>query len=189
VDLTCEFYRRNYIEGLFLSSGIFADPDIVMEKLIETAKKLRTEEGYGGYIHLKLIPGTGEKMIREAGKWADRLSVNIELPTEKSLQSLAPEKTKENILGAMNDFSCVSCEYEEDRNKSKFMPQGKTKEYFFAQDFTCAEMVEPQKPVSLIQTVFTNQRRTRHFRKARVVTVFFIRETAGMNESGIVHPP
>ena len=64
VDITCEFYRRNYIEGLFLSSGIFADPDIVMEKLIETAKTLRTQAGYGGYIHLKIIPGTGEKLIR-----------------------------------------------------------------------------------------------------------------------------
>jgi predicted DNA-binding helix-hairpin-helix protein len=67
VDLTSEFYRRNYIEGLFLSSGIFADPDIVMEKLIETARTLRTQAGYGGYIHLKIIPGTGERLIKEAG--------------------------------------------------------------------------------------------------------------------------
>jgi putative DNA modification/repair radical SAM protein len=132
VDLTCEFYRRNYIEGLFLSSGIFADPDIVMEKLIETAKTLRTESGYGGYIHLKLIPGTGEKMIREAGKWADRLSVNIELPTEKSLQCLAPEKSGKVILGAMNDFSGISREIEEDRSNPKFLQHGKTKAPFFA---------------------------------------------------------
>ena len=131
-DLTSEFYRRNYIEGLFLSSGIFADPDIVMEKLIETAKTLRTENGYGGYIHLKIIPGTGEKMIREAGLWADRLSVNIELPTEKSLQFLAPQKSGKIILGAMNDFSCASCEFEETRRKPKFLPQGKTSETQFA---------------------------------------------------------
>ena len=77
VELTCEFYRRNYVEGLFLSSGIFADPDIVMGKLIETAKKLRREKGYNGYIHLKIIPGAGEKAVREAGLWADRLSANI----------------------------------------------------------------------------------------------------------------
>jgi putative DNA modification/repair radical SAM protein len=132
VDLTCEFYRRNYIEGLFLSSGIFADPDIVMEKLIETAKTLRTVSGYGGYIHLKLIPGTGEKMIREAGKWADRLSVNIELPTDKSLQCLAPEKSGKVILGAMNDFSGISREIEEDRSNSKFLQMGKIKAPFFA---------------------------------------------------------
>ena len=132
VNLTCEFYRRNYIEGLFLSSGIFADPDIVMEKLTETAKTLRTEMGFGGYIHLKLIPGTGQKMIREAGKWADRLSVNIELPTEKSLMCLAPEKTKKDIITAMSDFSDISVETEESKQKSKFHAQGKTKASWFA---------------------------------------------------------
>ena len=131
-ELTCEFYKRNYIEGLFLSSGIFADPDIVMEKLTETAKTLRTEMGFGGYIHLKLIPGTGEKMIREAGKWADRLSVNIELPTEKSLMCLAPEKSKKDIIGAMSDFSNVRCETEEAKQKSRFLPQGKTTSPWFA---------------------------------------------------------
>ncbi|MDR2731159.1 MAG: putative DNA modification/repair radical SAM protein [Treponema sp.] len=124
-ELTCEFYKRNYIEGLFLSSGIFADPDIVMEKLTETARLLRKEKGYGGYIHLKIIPGTGEKMIREAGLWADRLSVNIELPTEKSLNCLAPDKSAKSIFGAMGDFSCFKSENEEARYKSKFLPRGK----------------------------------------------------------------
>jgi putative DNA modification/repair radical SAM protein len=132
VDLTCEFYRRNYIEGLFLSSGIFADPDIVMEKLIETARTLRTEAGYGGYIHLKIIPGTGERLIREAGLWADRLSVNIELPTDKSLQSLAPDKSGKVILGAMGDFSGLSSEFEEARRKTRFLPQGKSNVPAFA---------------------------------------------------------
>ncbi|MCL2211002.1 MAG: putative DNA modification/repair radical SAM protein [Treponema sp.] len=131
-ELTCEFYKRNYIEGLFLSSGIFTDPDIVMGKLTETAKTLRTEMGFGGYIHLKLIPGAGEKMIREAGKWADRLSVNIELPTEKSLQCLAPDKSKKDIIGAMSDFSAVRLETEEARKQSKFLPQGKTSSPWFA---------------------------------------------------------
>jgi len=117
VDLTCSFYRRNYIEGLFLSSGIFADPDIVMEKLIETARKLRTESGFGGYIHLKIIPGAGEKKIREAGLWADRLSANIELPTDKSLQYLAPQKSGKEIFGAMEDTFNAGAENEEDRRK------------------------------------------------------------------------
>jgi len=117
VELTCQFYRRNYIEGLFLSSGIFADPDIVMEKLIETARKLRSEAGYGGYLHLKIIPGAGEKMIREAGLWADRLSANIELPTDKSLQHLAPQKTGKVILGAMEETFNAGAENEEDRRK------------------------------------------------------------------------
>jgi len=131
-ELTCEFYRRNYIEGLFLSSGIFADPDIVMGKLIDTAKTLRTEMGFAGYIHLKLIPGTGEKMIREAGLWADRLSVNIELPTDKSLQSLAPEKSGKVILGAMNDFSDISNEVETAKKKPVFLSGGKKATPFFA---------------------------------------------------------
>ena len=117
VSLTCEFYRRNYIEGLFLSSGIFADPDIVMEKLIETARKLRSEAGFGGYIHLKIIPGTGEKMIRQAGLWADRLSANIELPTDKSLQNLAPQKSGRTILGTMKETFTIGAQSEEDRRK------------------------------------------------------------------------
>jgi len=117
VSLTCEFYRRNYIEGLFLSSGIFADPDIVMEKLIETARKLRSEAGFGGYIHLKIIPGTGEKLIRQAGLWADRLSANIELPTDKSLQNFAPQKSGKAILGTMKETFNIEAETEEDRRK------------------------------------------------------------------------
>jgi len=125
VDLTSEFYRRNYIEGLFLSSGIFADPDIVMEKLIETARTLRTQSGYGGYIHLKIIPGTGDRLIKEAGLWADRLSVNIELPTEKSLVRLAPDKSGQSILGAMGDFSNISSEFDEARRKPRYLPKGK----------------------------------------------------------------
>jgi len=131
-ELTSEFYRRNYIEGLFLSSGIFADPDIVMEKMIDTAKTLRTEMGFAGYIHLKLIPGTGEKMIREAGLWSDRLSVNIELPTDKSLQCLAPEKSGKVILGAMNDFSDISNEVTQTKKKPVFSPNGKIQTPFFA---------------------------------------------------------
>jgi putative DNA modification/repair radical SAM protein len=103
-----------------------------MEKLTDTAKTLRTEMGFAGYIHLKLIPGTGEKMIREAGRWADRLSVNIELPTEKSLLSLAPEKSKQSILGAMNDFSDITYEIEKTQKQPKFLPGGKTAQPFFA---------------------------------------------------------
>jgi putative DNA modification/repair radical SAM protein len=123
VDLTVQFYRRNYIEGLFLSSGIFSDPDIVMEKLIETARKLRAEAGYGGYIHLKIIPGSGLKLIREAGLWADRLSVNIELPTDQSLQKLAPQKQGRVIFGAMGEVSDTVREYDEDRKTMSSVPE------------------------------------------------------------------
>jgi putative DNA modification/repair radical SAM protein len=116
VKLTTEFYKRNYIEGLFLSSGIFSDSDIVMEKLIEVARRLRTEAGFGGYIHLKIIPGTGPHQIAEAGRWADRLSANIELPTEKSLQYLAPQKSGKLIMGAMEEVAILEQETKTGRN-------------------------------------------------------------------------
>ncbi len=105
VRITKDFYRRNYVEGLFLSSGVFADPDIVMDKLTEVARRLRRDEGFGGYIHLKAIPGSGERSLREAGLWADRLSANLELPTADSLAALAPEKDGREILGAMRYLS------------------------------------------------------------------------------------
>ncbi|MEC8683956.1 MAG: putative DNA modification/repair radical SAM protein, partial [Bacteroidota bacterium] len=92
VDLTINFYRRNYIEGLFLSSGIFSSPDHTMERLIAVAKKLRLEENFNGYIHLKSIPGCSDELMREAGLYADRLSINIEIPTVSGLKLLAPEK-------------------------------------------------------------------------------------------------
>src|ERR1700754_4953922 len=88
VDLTINFYRRNYIEGLFLSSGIFTNPDYTMERLVRVAKELRTEHRFNGYIHLKTIPGASDELIKEAGMYADRLSVNVEMPTEQSLALL-----------------------------------------------------------------------------------------------------
>jgi putative DNA modification/repair radical SAM protein len=122
VRLTTEFYKRNYVEGLFLSSGVFADPDIVMSRLVETARKLRMDAGFSGYIHLKAIPGSGERLIAEAGRWADRLSANIELPTERSLANLAPQKSGAAILGAMNYIAEVGAEYEENRNRLRSTP-------------------------------------------------------------------
>src|SRR6201996_1747516 len=92
VNLTLEFYRRNYIEGLFLSSGIIQSPDYTMEQLVAVAKNLRAEHKFNGYIHLKVIPGASPELIRQAGVWADRLSANVELPTQTDLAKLAPEK-------------------------------------------------------------------------------------------------
>lgn len=102
VDLTINFYRRNYIEGLFLSSGIFRDADYTMERLVLIAKKLRTEHRFNGYIHLKTIPGAGEELLKEAGLYADRLSVNVEMPTEQSLKLLAPDKKREDMIRPMS---------------------------------------------------------------------------------------
>jgi predicted DNA-binding helix-hairpin-helix protein len=102
VDLTINFYRRNYIEGLFLSSGIFKDADFTMERLVLVAKKLRLEENFNGYIHLKSIPGASDELMKEAGLYADRLSINLELPTEKGLKLLAPDKNREDMIKPMN---------------------------------------------------------------------------------------
>ena len=101
VELTINFYKRNYIEGLFLSSAIFKNPNYTMELLLSVVKKLRIDENFNGYIHLKAIPGADETLIKEAGKYVDRMSVNIELPSASSLKLLAPQKTKENILAPM----------------------------------------------------------------------------------------
>lgn len=96
--ITIEFYRRNYIEGLFLSSGIYRDPDYTMELMLETVRILRYEYFFNGYVHLKIIPGASKELIEEAFKLADRVSSNLELPTQESLQKLAPEKSLDVLL-------------------------------------------------------------------------------------------
>ena len=101
-DLTINFYRRNYIEGLFLSSAVVQNPDYTMELMLKTVKKLRLEENFNGYIHLKAIPGASQRLIEEAGKFVDRMSVNIELPSSESLKLLAPQKSKDKILKPMS---------------------------------------------------------------------------------------
>ncbi|WP_420391354.1 putative DNA modification/repair radical SAM protein [Acuticoccus sp.] len=101
VDLTLSFYRRNYIEGLFLSSGIVRSADHTMEQLVEVARTLRQTHSFHGYIHLKTIPDASPELIDEAGRWADRLSINIELPTETGLRAFAPEKSARTIKASM----------------------------------------------------------------------------------------
>jgi putative DNA modification/repair radical SAM protein len=174
VELTCEFYRRNYIEGLFLSSGIFADPDIVMEKLIEVAKKLRSGAGYGGYIHLKIIPGAGEKLIREAGLWADRLSANIELPTDKSLQSLAPQKSGRAILGAMKETYEAAAENEEDSRRVRFSAGGKIKTPAFAPAGQSTQLIVGASPEDDLSIINLSAALYRKFRLRRVYYSAFI---------------
>lgn len=102
VRLTLDFYRRNYIEGLFLSSGIIRNPDYTMEQVVAVARTLRETHGFKGYLHLKTIPEANQALIDEAGEWADRISINIELPTAADLQQLAPEKNQVRIEGAMS---------------------------------------------------------------------------------------
>lgn len=129
-NLTIEFYRRNYIEGLFLSSGVLNNPDHTMERIVLVAKKLRTEHRYNGYIHLKTIPGASQQLVTEAGHYADRLSVNIEIPTENNLKILAPEKDFKSVLEPMKMISTGILEAKEDRKKfrnaPRFSPSGQS---------------------------------------------------------------
>lgn len=121
-NLTIEFYRRNYIEGLFLSSGVLRNPDYTMEQMVAVAKKLRTEHRYNGYIHLKTIPGASSQLIAEAGRWADRLSVNIEIPTENNLKILAPDKNFKSVLEPMKIISTNILQSKEERKKHRKAP-------------------------------------------------------------------
>lgn len=122
VDLTINFYRRNYIEGLFLSSGIFKNADYTMERLVRIAKTLRLEHQFNGYIHLKAIPGASEELLEEAGRYADRLSVNIEIPSEKSLKKVAPEKNYREVLEPMAYLKTRIKGYKEERKLLKKAP-------------------------------------------------------------------
>lgn len=130
VDLTINFYRRNYIEGLFLSSGIFKSADHTMERMLQVVKKLRLEENFNGYIHLKTIPGAAPELITEAGLYADRMSINLEMPTAAGLQRFAPEKNHQEVqkdLGIVRD-RLIQLKDESQLIKSvpKFVPAGQT---------------------------------------------------------------
>lgn len=122
VNLTINFYRRNYIEGLFLSSAIIQNPNHTMEMLTEVVKQLRTLHQFGGYIHIKAIPGASEDLIHEAGLYVDRMSVNVELPSDASLKLLAPDKKKEEIFKPMKSIHTRQIALGEERKVSKKAP-------------------------------------------------------------------
>lgn len=128
--LTVEFYRRNYIEGLFLSSGILRSPDYTMELLAETVYRLRTRYHFHGYIHLKAIPGASQELIERAGYYADRMSVNLELATAEGLRNLAPHKTRRTILQPMRQIQTRRDANREElslyRHAPKFVPAGQS---------------------------------------------------------------
>jgi putative DNA modification/repair radical SAM protein len=122
VDLTIGFYRRNYIEGLFLSSGVIKNPDFTMERITRIARELRLVQKFNGYIHLKAIPGASQELIRKAGLYADRLSVNIEIPSETNLKMLAPEKDYPSVLSPMTLIKEGIVQYREERRLFKKTP-------------------------------------------------------------------
>jgi putative DNA modification/repair radical SAM protein len=123
VELTMEFYRRNYIEGLFLSSGIVRNADYTMERMVRIAKDLRTIHRYNGYIHLKSIPGASREMVTEAGLYADRLSCNIELPSEESLRLIAPDKDYQSVYRPMHYIQQGFLESKEEKKKHRHAPR------------------------------------------------------------------
>ena len=122
-EITMEFYRRNYIEGLFLSSGVVRNPDYTMERLTAIVRDLRTVHRFNGYIHLKTIPGASQELLQEAGRYADRMSINIEIPKEESLKALAPEKDHKSIFLPMSQIQQGVLENKEDRRKFRHAPR------------------------------------------------------------------
>ena len=134
VQLTLDFYRRNYVEGLFLSSGIIRSPDYTMEELTRVARTLREVHDFRGYIHLKTIPDADERLIAEAGRFADRLSVNIEMPTAESLTTLAPEKNVGSIKVTMGRIRMRRDEVKAEPRSGKFAPAGQSTQLIVGAD-------------------------------------------------------
>ena len=132
IALTLAFYKRNYIEGLFLSSGIARSPDQTMEEMVRIARGLRRDHGFAGYIHLKTIPEASPWLVEQAGLWADRLSVNLELPTAASLTRLAPEKSSAAIEGAMAQTRARIAEAKAERRR--FAPAGQSTQVIVGAD-------------------------------------------------------
>ena len=128
-ELTVEFYKRNYIEGLFLSSGVLKNPTYTMEKMCETLLLLRTRYHFNGYIHVKTIPGASDELLAAAGYLADRISVNMELPTEEALRSLAPNKTMQNILNPMGKVQSTIASHRIAIGKSAYMERSRGNQF------------------------------------------------------------
>jgi putative DNA modification/repair radical SAM protein len=156
VRLTIEFYRRNYIEGLFLSSGVLKSPDYTMEQMASIARRLREEERFGGYIHLKAVPGASPLLLEAAGRYADRVSANIELPTEDDLRRLAPEKTRESIEATMHELH-VRHEAAREPRAPAFMPAGQS-----------TQMIVGASPAPDLRVLETASRLYSRFRLRRV---------------------
>jgi len=136
VDITLNFYKRNYIEGLFLSSGIIHTPDYTMESMVQIAKKLRVDNGFKGYIHLKTIPNASPELQAEAGLYADRLSINVEMPSQISLEKFAPEKNLKEIEGAMGKLKEKIRESKAEKKAPRFAPGGQSTQMIIGVDST-----------------------------------------------------
>ena len=179
-DLTIEFYKRNYIEGLFLSSGIVNSPDYTMEKIYETVLILRKEHKFNGYIHTKIIPGSSQELIDKIGNLVDRTSVNIELPSESSLKLLAPSKEKQNIIKPMKSISdkVFSLENDKSKYKDKFVPAGQT-----------TQMIIGASPETDLQIISLSESLYNKFRLKRVYYSAYISVNNDNNLPALKEPP
>ena len=175
VALTLDFYKRNYIEGLFLSSGIIRNADYTMEHMVEVARRLREEHAFAGYIHLKTIPEASPELLAAAGRHADRLSINVELPTEAGLATFAPEKTLHSIRGAMGELRWRIEEASEARRMPLAAPVsrvGKAKPPAFAPAGQSTQMIigadgaNDQQILSMADNLYGNYRMRRVYYSA-----------------------
>ncbi len=181
-ELTLEFYKRNYIEGLFLSSGIWRSPDDTMECLAKVAETLRFRHRFNGYIHLKAIPGADPNLIRRAGLAADRLSVNIELPTEKSLKLLAPDKTRQAILHPMRQIGEGIVENRAERKKFRKAPS-------FAPAGQSSQLVIGATPESDLQILHLTESLYNRFSLKRVYYSAYVPVNADSRLPALRQPP
>lgn len=172
--LTMEFYRRNYIEGLFLSSGVMESPDYTMELICQTLYRLRTVHHFRGYIHVKAIPGADSRLIERAGFLADRMSVNLELPTAESLKLLAPHKSRKNILGPMRQVQATREANGQElmlyRSAPRFVPAGQS-----------TQMIIGATPESDFQIVSVAESLYKKFELKRVFYSAFVKVTEDKN--------
>jgi len=181
-DLTMNFYRRNYIEGLFLSTAVLTLPDHTMEMLLQTVKKLREEYRFNGYIHLKAIPGADTRLIEEAGCYVDRMSVNIELPSQQGLKLLAPQKKKEAIVKPMSFLNSHIQASKEERRKSRkaplFVPAGQT-----------TQLIVGATPDPDLQILRLSESIYKKFHLKRVYYSAYVPVTRHPNLPDLVKPP
>lgn len=182
VELTINFYRRNYIEGLFLSSAVHKNPDYTMEQLLKTVKILRMEHNFNGYIHLKAIPGADSALIYEAGLYVDRMSVNIELPSSEGLRLLAPQKKKEAIIKPMGFIKNQITETSHDRRifkySPRFVPAGQTTQLIVG--------ATPDRDITILRL---SENLYNHFKLKRVYYSAYVPVSDNPRLPAIIRPP
>lgn len=190
VKLTMDFYRRNYIEGLFLSSGIIKSEDYTMEQITLVAKDLRIKQGFRGYIHLKTIPDASPELLVEAGRYADRLSINIELPTEKSLKHLAPEKSIQGITTTMDRLKSGIDEAKvHNKSQQKISSQKSLSKLKFAPAGQSSQMIIGAEDSNDLTILKTTDRLYSKFRMRRVYYSAFSPIPDASSELPLVSPP